>query len=112
MPVTATFARDERGLQFVGTQKVMTGRLTLAGTYDVGGFLAPPSLFGMGRVDSMGFPGMSQLSSTTANGASYFPATGRIKLYETAAVVDTAFDEVDAGNSVAGQFVDVEIKGA
>lgn len=110
MAVTFTVTADNQGRQMVGNQRVFRGRLTLAGTYETGGFLFVANDVGFSRIDSLELG--AAWTTTTALVCGWDSANGRIKLFETGAVVDTPLDEVDNTNSVAGRVIDFVVYGA
>lgn len=110
MPVTFTVTADNNGRQVVGTQRVFKGRLTLSGTYDTGGFTFVAADIGFSRLDSLELG--AAWVTTTALLAGWDSANSKIKLFETAATVDLAFDEFDNTNSVAGRVIDIVAYGA
>lgn len=110
MAVTIALTVDTNGRQVVGQQRVVRGRLTLSGTYATGGFAIAASDFGLSRLDSLQIG--SAWLTTTALVTGYDSANGKIKLFETGAVVDTPLDEVDNTNSVANYVIDVVAYGA
>lgn len=110
MAVTATFTLATGGRSRTGRKVRVCGTLALSGTYDLGGFAVTPNLFGLGRIDSVSL--QPTTNGTVALLPRWDPAAVKIELFETAAVVDTPFDELDAATSVASHTLDVCVEGA
>lgn len=111
MAVTVSFTADTNGRQVVGQQRVVRGRLTLAGTYATGGFGIAASDFGLSRLDSLELGAAWVTTNALLTG--YDSANGKVKLYEGGATAnDSPFDEIDNTNSVASYVIDVVAYGA
>ena len=109
MAVTVTFTEDAGGRQRVGRQHEVKGRLTLAGTYDTGGFAVTPGTFGLGVIESLYTS--TAWEGTDTYSAAWDATNSKIKLGWTGNVVSTVFDEITAATDVAGVLVDVMVRG-
>lgn len=112
MAITPTFTADANGVQRVGRQKVVSGRLTFGAsdTYATGGFAYTPALFGLSRIDSITLG--AAWATTTAVNATWDKTNTLIKLYETAGTVDLPHKEVSNTQAVNSYVLDVTVRGA
>ena len=109
MAITVAFVADTNGIQRVGKQKVVSGRLTLTGTYVTGGFAVAASDFGLSAIESL-VPGQAWLLTEVLT-AVWDSANSKIKLGWTGGAISSELDEITNGDTDTGFVLDVEVKG-
>lgn len=109
MAVTYSFTQDAEGRQRVGKQHVVSGLLTLSGTYVTGGEAPSASLFGLGNIESF------SIDSAVTNGTEamigrYLP-TGLLQLFWGGGATSSELDEITNGDNVGSFACRVTVKG-
>lgn len=109
MAITVAFTPDNAGRQVSGRQRVVSGRLTLTGTYVTGGFSITASDFGLSTIDTV-IPGNAWLLTEVLT-AVWDSTNSKIKLGWSGGAISSELDEITNGDTDTGFVLDVTVKG-
>lgn len=109
MAITVAFTKDTGGVQRVGKQKVVSGRITLTGTYATGGFAVTAGDFELSAIDSLSVS--PAWLGTEVLTAVWDPANSKILLGWTGGATSSELDEITNGDTDTGFVLDVTVKG-
>lgn len=110
MAVTYAFTADPQGRQRVGKQHVVSGQVTLTGTYVTGGDAISASTFGLGAIESF------DITSGVTNGTEtligrYLPSSGKVQLFWGGGAISSELDEITNGDTVTSFAFQCQVKG-
>lgn len=109
MAVTVTFTEDTNGRQRVGRQHVVSGRISLSGTYETGGFTVNKDTFGLQALESLQVANF--WNGTEMMVAVWDSANSKVKLGWTGGATSSELDEITNSDNVGSFVGDITAKG-